>query len=171
VIELAIFASTFLSVFALGLQSLNVNQGHYLAAALTSVLISTGHVALYKYMPEAQLEQLAAYYTGAIAGILSSMWFHRRFKDWWTRWRGARRLRKALRRGPPQGIPTPQPRPGSRLGVPRRGKPWPPPPRIHDADSVLRGAMRCAYWQCPYEARERSNFCGSHLGVLPTDTH
>jgi hypothetical protein len=30
---LLVFAGTWLSVFTLGLQSLNVNQGHYLAAA------------------------------------------------------------------------------------------------------------------------------------------
>lgn len=92
-IELAIFGSTFLSVFALGLQSLNVNQGHYLAAALTSMLISTGHVALYRYMPEASLSHLAAYYAGGITGITSSMWFHRTAKRAIQRWVARRRAR------------------------------------------------------------------------------
>jgi len=109
VIELAIFASTFLSVFALGLQSLNVNQGHYLAAGLTSFAISTGHIALYRFMPEATLGHLAAYYAGGILGITSSMWFHRRFKLWWTAWRLQREARHNARRGqrPPKPPPAP----------------------------------------------------------------
>ena len=86
--ELAlIFGATYLSVFTLGLQSLNVNQGHYLAAAVTSFFIGVGHAALYKYMPDAGGAQFAAYSLGGITGITSSMWFHRRFKAWWTRWR------------------------------------------------------------------------------------
>jgi hypothetical protein len=81
---LLIFSSTFLAVFALGLQSLNVNQGHYLAAAGTSVLISTGHIALYKLVPDSGALQIGAYYLGGIAGITASMWFHRRVRAWWT---------------------------------------------------------------------------------------
>jgi uncharacterized BrkB/YihY/UPF0761 family membrane protein len=78
VIALALFASTFIAVFALGFQSQNVNQGHYLAAALTSLAISTGHIALYRFMPEADPLQLAAYYAGGALGIVASMWVHRR---------------------------------------------------------------------------------------------
>jgi hypothetical protein len=77
-IELLLFLSTYVAVFSLGLQSLNVNQGHYLAAAGTSVLISSGHILLYKYMPEAAAGQMAAYYAGGILGITSSMWVHAR---------------------------------------------------------------------------------------------
>lgn len=40
--ELTLFASTFVLVFALGAQSLNVNNGHYIAAALTSFVIGGG---------------------------------------------------------------------------------------------------------------------------------
>ena len=87
-LELAgiVFLSTFVSVFALGLQSLNVNQGHYLAAGLTSVVISTGHVYLYRYTPNPAGLQLVGYYAGGIAGITSSMWFHRIFRStWWPK--------------------------------------------------------------------------------------
>ena len=77
-IELAIFASTFVAVFALGFQSQNVNQGHYLAAALTSIVISAGHVALYRFMPDASPLQLLAYFAGGICGILAAMYVHRR---------------------------------------------------------------------------------------------
>ena len=77
------FAATFVSVFALGLQSLNVNQGHYWAAAGTSLLIGAGHIALYKYMPSANGLELVAYLTGGVMGITFSMWFHHRVKAWW----------------------------------------------------------------------------------------
>lgn len=41
---LILFVSTFVAVFALGFQSLNVNQGHYRAAALTSFAIGGGNL-------------------------------------------------------------------------------------------------------------------------------
>jgi hypothetical protein len=50
---LLLFACTFVVVFALGLQSLNVNGGHHLAATLTSVAISASSIWLYKAMPGA----------------------------------------------------------------------------------------------------------------------
>ena len=77
-IEILLFGSTFIAVFSLGLQSLNVNQGHYLAAAGTSVLISSGHILLYRYMPEARAADVLAYYAGGVLGITSSMWVHSR---------------------------------------------------------------------------------------------
>lgn len=77
-IEFLLFLSTYVAVFSLGLQSLNVNQGHYWAAAGTSVLISSGHILLYRYMPEAAAGQMAAYFAGGILGITSSMWVHAR---------------------------------------------------------------------------------------------
>lgn len=150
-IELAIFGSTFLSVFALGLQSLNVNQGHYMAAGLTSFAISTGHIALYRYMPEASLGHLAAYYAGGITGITSSMWFHRRFKTWWATWQAKR---TALpQRGPRRPMPAAAPRPKIA-------------PRLFDTDSRHRGEMRCAEYGCQNETMPHSNFCQLHQPVL-----
>jgi hypothetical protein len=84
------FASTYVAVFALGLQSLNVNQGHYWAAAGTSLLIGGGHIALYKFMPGAELAEVIGYLAGGVAGITSSMWFHRRVRAWWAARRGRR---------------------------------------------------------------------------------
>lgn len=78
------FAATFVSVFALGLQSQNVNQGHYWAAAWTSLLIGAGHIGLYKYMPNANVPELAGYLLGGVTGITTSMWFHRSVKAWWS---------------------------------------------------------------------------------------
>jgi general stress protein CsbA len=79
------FASTFVAVFALGLQSLNVNQGHYVAAALTSLMIGTSSIALYKFIPSANWISVETfgYLAGGVTGITSSMYFHRRFKVWW----------------------------------------------------------------------------------------
>jgi hypothetical protein len=111
------FVSTFIAVFALGLQSLNVNQGHYLAAAVTSLMIGSSTIALYKFMPGANAADVAGYLAGGVTGITSSMWFHQRFKAWWTealaRRREARRLREAIQRcrsgQVPPKIPTPSP--------------------------------------------------------------
>lgn len=76
--ELALFGSCFLTVFALGLQSLNVNGGHYIAAFLTSFLIGGGQLVLYKLAPQANAPEIAAYLLGGPAGIIASMWLHRR---------------------------------------------------------------------------------------------
>jgi len=101
---LLIFAATWISVFTLGLQSLNVNQGHYLAAAVTSFFIGTGHILLYKFMPGADLVELAAYYLGGITGITASIWFHKRAKVWLAAWRA----RRGATQRPPKA-PPPQP--------------------------------------------------------------
>lgn len=77
--ELALFVSVFVSVFALGFQSQNVNQGHYLAAFMTSFLIGGGHLALYRLMPEASLSEVVAYLLGGPFGIIASMVVHRRY--------------------------------------------------------------------------------------------
>lgn len=76
--ETLLFGSTFVAVFALGLQSLNVNGGHVLAAFLTSFLIGASHLFLYRLMPQASASEIAAYLFGGPFGIVASMWFHRR---------------------------------------------------------------------------------------------
>lgn len=93
---LLIFASTYMTVFCLGLQSINVNQGQYLAAAVTSIAISSGSIFLYKFMPSSGLVEYLAYYIGAIAGITSSIWSHPRIKESLAAWSARRKLRKAL---------------------------------------------------------------------------
>lgn len=76
---LALFASTFALVFFLGLQSLNVNGGHYKAAFLTSFGIGLGNLVLFKLAPDASGIEIAAFLAGGPFGIVSSMLFHRRF--------------------------------------------------------------------------------------------
>ena len=76
---LALFASTFALVFFLGLQSLNVNRGHYLAAFLTSFGIVASNLIVLKLAPNATAVEMAAYLTGGPFGIVASMWAHRHF--------------------------------------------------------------------------------------------
>lgn len=76
--ELYLFGSTLVLVFALGLQSLNVNGGHYLAAFVTSFVIGVMNMVLYKLAPNASPTEIAAYLTGGPIGIVASMVAHRR---------------------------------------------------------------------------------------------
>lgn len=76
--ELWLFVSTFVLVFALGLQSLNVNGGHYLAAFLTSFLIGGANLVVLKLAPNATLPEIVAYLCGGPLGIVASMAAHRR---------------------------------------------------------------------------------------------
>jgi hypothetical protein len=76
--ELTLFASTFVLVFALGAQSLNVNNGHYIAAAITSFVIGSGQMILFKLAPNASWTEITAFLIGGPFGITASMWAHPR---------------------------------------------------------------------------------------------
>lgn len=76
--ELLLFLSTFLLVFFLGLQSLNVNGGHTRAAFCTSFGIGLGNLILFKLAPNANWSECLAYLAGGPLGIVSSMTVHRR---------------------------------------------------------------------------------------------
>ncbi len=78
-IELLLFASTFILVFLLGFQSLNVNGGHYWAAFLSSFGISFSQLVLYKMVPDANWTEIVAYMSGGPFGIVFSMYAHRRW--------------------------------------------------------------------------------------------
>jgi hypothetical protein len=81
--ELALFISTFVVVFALGLQSLNVNNGHRLLAFTTSIVIGSSQLVLFKLAPHADLSETIAFLSGGPFGIVASMevhpWFARKF--------------------------------------------------------------------------------------------
>lgn len=94
---LLVFFSSFISVFALGFQSLNVNQGRHLLASVTSLVICTGSLFLFQQLPTAGFWPIAAYFLGCNLGINSSMWVHPRLNAWLADWRARRRLRNALR--------------------------------------------------------------------------
>lgn len=79
---LALFASTFMLVMALGAQSLFVNNGRYLPAALNSFAIGTGNLILFKLAPEASGVEIAGFLMGGPIGICAAMYllrhYHRR---------------------------------------------------------------------------------------------
>ncbi len=77
--EIYLFGSTFVLVFALGFQSLNVNGGHYALAFVTSFAIGTANLVLYKMVPSATVTEMAAFLLGGPFGIVASMAAHRRF--------------------------------------------------------------------------------------------
>lgn len=83
--ELTLFASTFVLVFALGAQSLNINNGHYIAAALTSFVIGAGQMILYKIAPHASWSEIFAYLLGGPVGITASMRAHPYFVRFFKR--------------------------------------------------------------------------------------
>ena len=82
---LALFVSTFALVFFLGLQSLNVNGGHYRAAFFTSFGIGVGNLLLFKLAPNATGIEIAAFLLGGPFGIISSMKTHRYGKGRFSR--------------------------------------------------------------------------------------
>jgi hypothetical protein len=74
-----IFAATFATVFALGLQSLNVNGRHYGLAAFTSIIIGGSHLVLYKALPgPTSTLQVLAYLLAWPAAITAAIWAHPR---------------------------------------------------------------------------------------------
>lgn len=81
--SLGLFASTFMLVFALGIQSLNVNGGHKFAAVITSFFISGGNLLLYKLAPDASGWEIAAYMAGGPLGILAAIQYHPVMKKYW----------------------------------------------------------------------------------------
>jgi len=74
---LALLASTFLLVFALGLQSQLVNNGHYASAFLNSLVIGSSQLVLFKLAPDATGIEIAAYLAGGPFGIVASMGCYR----------------------------------------------------------------------------------------------
>lgn len=71
-----LFVSTYVLVFALGVQSLNVNGGHRAAAFFTSLVIGVSNLVLFKLAPNASALEIAAYLAGGPLGIVSAMKAH-----------------------------------------------------------------------------------------------
>jgi hypothetical protein len=76
---LLIFASTFVLVFALGFQSLNVNSGKYAAAFLTSFFIAGSNLVLFKTVPQSGGLEIFAYLLAGPFAIVASMYVHKRW--------------------------------------------------------------------------------------------
>lgn len=73
---IALLASTFILVFALGIQSLNVNNGHRCAAIFTSFFIGSSQMVLFKLAPDAGWLETAAFLIGGPIGIYAAMCAH-----------------------------------------------------------------------------------------------
>jgi hypothetical protein len=95
-----VFGATFVTVFALGLQSRIVNQGQYIAAALVSAMISTGSLFLYEILARPTGWDRVGYYLGGIIGITCSIWSHKRAEAWLrlriARWQARRATGESL---------------------------------------------------------------------------
>lgn len=76
---LTLFASTFVLVFTLGLQSQLVNRGHVVAAFINSGLIGSANLLLFKLAPDAAGIEIVGFLTGGPFGIITSMYAYRRF--------------------------------------------------------------------------------------------
>jgi hypothetical protein len=83
-----IFVTSALNVFALGLQSQNVNGGHYLAAGVNSFFIGGLNLFVLRTIPNTDsMTVLAAYMFSGPAGIVASMWFFRGpMRRWREKW-------------------------------------------------------------------------------------
>lgn len=141
---IAVFAGSFVSVWALGFQSLNVNQGRYVWASLTSLVICTGSLVILQRLPTAGWLPIAAYYLGCNLGILTGMWSHGRLKAWWDR-------------------------PSRRHGdVPPRRNPTAPVPISGCAKSACRACGMPSGASCPRLVCERYD---EHADVYSTRLH
>lgn len=74
---LLLLLSTFGVVFALGLQSQLVNNGHYIGAFFNSLAIGACNLVLLKLVPDASGLEIAAYLAGGPLGIVASMSVYR----------------------------------------------------------------------------------------------
>jgi hypothetical protein len=73
-VAVQLFGATFITVFALGVQSLNVNGGHKAMAAITSLAIGASNLVLLKILPgPTGWAHHLGYFAGGVAGILAAM--------------------------------------------------------------------------------------------------
>lgn len=76
---LAMYWSSFLVVFLLGLQSKNVTHSRYVAAILTSFGISVGQFLFAKYAATGNMTAFLVCAAGGCTGIAFSIWFYDKF--------------------------------------------------------------------------------------------
>lgn len=77
-----LFAASYCNVLALGLQQLNVNYGHKLAAFVTAFLIGIPFVLGVTMLPTAGWPERIAFLLGGPCGIVSAMWLHPHLLRW-----------------------------------------------------------------------------------------
>lgn len=84
--SVTIFASTFVVVLALGLQSLAVNSGQRALAFGNSFLIGICNLALLRLVPTTDgVAETVAYLTGGPIGIVCAMSLHPRLVRWFRK--------------------------------------------------------------------------------------
>ena len=76
-----LFFGSFVSVFLMGLQSKNVNQGRYLAAVVTSFGISVSQFIFVHFASTGNYSVLAVSSAGGCIGIACSIWFYQTFLE------------------------------------------------------------------------------------------
>lgn len=74
--HLALFVSSFITVFLLGAQQKNVHGNHYAAAIVTSIGIGCAQIFLWRLVPQANPSEIVATLAGGPAGIVAAMRFH-----------------------------------------------------------------------------------------------
>ena len=76
-----LFLASFLSVFLLSFQQLNVQHRRYIASFVTSLGITSANYTLFKYLPagDFQVWQFAAFSIGSALGVCMAMYSHDRF--------------------------------------------------------------------------------------------
>lgn len=83
--ELYLFAAAFITVFALGFQQQNVTGRHYVAAMLTSLIIGSAQIFLWRVVPIASASEIVATLAGGPVGIVAAMYVHPRVARRWGR--------------------------------------------------------------------------------------
>ena len=73
---LLMFAASFFGVFLLGIQSRNVNGGHYIAAVITSFGISASNFMFAKFAAVGDVLTFSICAAGGCTGIASAIWFY-----------------------------------------------------------------------------------------------
>lgn len=76
----ALFSSTFVLVFFLSLQTINVANGRRLAAFATSFGIGLGELILLKLAPDASFLEMLAFLSGGPFGVVVAMELHNRIE-------------------------------------------------------------------------------------------
>lgn len=73
-----LFLASFLIVFLLGIQQLNVEHRKYLYSAITSVGITSANYFLFKKLPTSNFEivQFIFFSSGGALGVIASMYIH-----------------------------------------------------------------------------------------------
>lgn len=76
-----LFLASFLIVFLLGVQQLNVQHRRYIGAMLTSFGIATANYFIFKVLPVGAFDiyQFLGYASGGSFGIIAAMWLHDKF--------------------------------------------------------------------------------------------